>query len=137
MGLPWAGISSIYFDAKAYSSGFHPEADDIRRFASYVTDFNQRYKNHVGRISLFLVISGSFSTDVAALKDKANDFLAECSTPLVMVTARDLATAVALVHAANSQRSAINWRRVLVPEIVDVGQLKREIERLTKDDIIS
>lgn len=128
---------NLFFDAKAYSHGFHPTADDIRRFASYVVDFNNRYKNHVGSISVFLVISGSFSDDVSALKEKASDFLAECSTPLVMMKARDLAAAIKLVRSANCRRTAINWRRILAPEVVDIARLEGEVRRVTKDGIIS
>lgn len=128
---------NLFFDAKAYGGGFRPQADDIRRFASYVNDFNNRYRNYVGAISIFLVISGSFSDDAVAVKDKANDLLAECSTPMVMIKAQDLAAAVALVRKASCRRAAINWRRIFIPESFDIERLKGEIERITKDNIIS
>lgn len=128
---------NLFFDAKAYSNGFHPTADDIRRFASYVVDFNNRYRNHVGAISVFLVISGSFSEDVNALKEKASEFLVESSTPLVMIKACDLASAIKLVRSANCRRTAINWRRILIPEVVDIARLEGEFRRVTKDDIIA
>jgi len=127
---------NIYFDAKAYQEQFHPTADDIRRFASYIDDFNARYGTYVGRISLFLVISGSFSTDAIAIKDKSNDLLARCGTSLIFMTAANLAEAVHLVRSCSQARPAINWRNILVPDIFQLSNLTKELGRLKKDAII-
>ncbi|MBA2272211.1 MAG: hypothetical protein H0W20_16700 [Chthoniobacterales bacterium] len=128
---------NIYFDAKAYEREFHPSADDIRRFASYVDDFNRRYSNYVGRISLFLVISGSFSKDGNAVREKINDMYAECSTPMAFIKSSDLAEAVTVFRKAPVQRSGINWRKVLAPQLFKLTRLKDEVKRIQKDAIIT
>jgi hypothetical protein len=127
---------NVYFDAKAYVRFFHPSADDIRRFASYVKDFNARYSKYVGRISIFLVISGSFSDDAAAVRDKGNDMLAQCGTPMVFVKAADLAEAVHLAKDSGHARGGVNWHNVLVPDIFQLSKLAKELEKVRKDSII-
>jgi hypothetical protein len=127
---------NIYFDAKAYDSNFHPTADDIRRFGSYIKDFNQRYSQYVGAISVFLVVSGSFSTSKNAIKEKANDLLASSTTPLVLVRAADLAEAVGLLRSTAQHRGAIDWRRIFVPEVFELNNLRKELKRLNKDSVI-
>lgn len=127
---------NIHIDAKAYEAEFHPSADDIRRFGSYVRDFNSRYEHFVGRISLFLVVSGSFSQDDAAIKAKTNDLLTECATPLVLLRAGDLGAAVERIRAMPHLRAAVNWRRIFVPDIVDLKRLDDELTRIRHDSII-
>ena len=127
---------NLYFDAKAYASEFHPTADDIRRFASYVKDFNLRYSSYVGPISLFLVISGSFSSDRSAIDDKINDFQAECATPMAFIRAFDLARLVSECSNRSQSRGAINWRRVFAPHLFDVKRFHDELRRIAKDSIV-
>ena len=127
---------NLYFDSKAYAREFHPSKDDIRRFASYVQDFNTRYSSYVGPISLFLVVSGSFSTDKSAITEKINDFYAECATPMAFVCAKDLADAVSKCASSDSRRAAINWRRVLVPQVFEMSRLRKELLRVSKDAIV-
>jgi hypothetical protein len=127
---------NVYFDAKAYGQEFHPSADDIRRFASYVRDFNLRYSSYVGTISLFLIVSGSFSSDRNAILDKVNDFQAECSTPMALIRATDLADLVSECAKDSRRRAAINWRRVFLPQVFDMQRLKDELRRISKDALI-
>jgi hypothetical protein len=127
---------NLYFDAKAYGSEFHPSADDIRRFGSYVKDFNTRYRGFVGPISLFLVVSGSFSSDKNAITEKINDFYAECATPMAFVRASDLADAVSECVGADSHRGALNWQRILVPQVFEISRLRKELLRVRKDAIV-
>jgi len=127
---------NICFDSKAYGAEFHPQADDIRRFASYVKDFNQRYRSYIGPVSSFVVISGSFSTDRAAIKEKCNDLIAECATPLIFMKASDLAEAVKMLRPFSQPRGAINWRKVLVPELFSSKRLQAELLRIKKDSLV-
>jgi hypothetical protein len=128
---------NLHVDAKAYATEFHPSADDIRRFTSYVNDFNLRYKQFVGPISLFLVVSGSFSSDQNAIREKARDLLSSCGTPLALMRAEDLGKAVDLLRTAPPMRAAVNWRRVLIPEVFSFDALEEEISRIKRDAIIS
>lgn len=127
---------NLYFDAKAYGQEFHPSADDIRRFVSYVRDFNLRYSSYVGPISLFLVISGSFSTDKNAIAEKINEFQAECSTPMAFLPASDLAGLVSDCAKSLGARAAINWRRVFAAQLFDVKRFRSEVQRIRKDSIV-
>ena len=127
---------NLYFDAKAYGQEFHPSADDIRRFASYVKDFNLRYSNYVGPISVFLVISGSFSSDKNAITEKINEFQVECATPLTFLGASELADLVSESAKLLQSRAAINWRRVFVAQLFDVKRFRDELQRIKKDSIL-
>lgn len=128
---------NVCFDTKAYGEQFHPQADDIRRFASYVRDFNQRYQGYIGHISTFLVVSGALSGDIKAVKEKANDLIVECATPLVLIKAAHLAEAVQMVRPLPRHRAAINWRSVFVPEVFAPSRLAKELSRIRKDSVIS
>lgn len=130
------GKYNLYFDAKAYGQEFHPSADDIRRFASYVKDFNIRYSSYVGPLSIFLIIAGSFSTDRNAIAEKINDFYAECGTPMALISSEHLADAVCEVKNALQLRSAINWRRIFVPQLFEMKRLKAELQRIKRDSIV-
>jgi hypothetical protein len=127
---------NLYFDAKAYGQEFHPSADDIRRFASYVRDFNVRYSSYVGPISLFLVISGSFSSDKDAIGEKINEFQAECGTPMAFIRASELANLVSESAKSLLSRAAINWRRVFAAQRFDIKRFRDELQRIKKDAIV-
>jgi hypothetical protein len=127
---------NVCFDAKAYKAQFHAQADDIRRFASYVRDFNQRYGGYIGPVSSFMVISGSFSADPAAIGERCNDLIAECATPLIFVKARDLAAAVKMIRPVSQQRGGINWKKVLVPGVFAAARLKEELHRISRDSLL-
>jgi hypothetical protein len=128
---------NICFDAKSYGKRFQPSANDIRQFASYVIDLNNHYSSYVGPISLFLVISGSFSSDEVAIKEKIDDFPAMCGTPMVFMRAQDLASAVQLARPVIGHRSAINWRRILVPYTFEPKRLRDELSRIRKDRVVT
>jgi len=128
---------NFFYDSKAYGDRFHPTADDIRRFASYVDDFNNAYAAYVGRISTFIVISGSFSTDRNAILEKSNDLFAMCHTPLSFIAAGDLAEMVQLSCSAGRARGALDWKRVLVPGLVQISRLRSELSKVDKDRIVT
>jgi hypothetical protein len=135
LGLGRDGFN-LFFDAKAYSDVFHPDADDIRRFASYVEDFNRAYRAYVGSISIFLVVSGSFSSDEKAIIQKSNDLFAMCGTQLAFLEASDLARMVNLVRPVTQVRGAVNWKNVILPGRVVISRLETEIAKIGKDRIV-
>lgn len=128
---------NLCFDAKAYKGRFHPSANDIRQFVSYVRDLNDRYSDYIGPLALILVITGSLSVDERAIKNKVDDFFAECSIPMVFMKAEDLAVAVQLTRSAGRLRRAINWRRMLVPYVFDIRALRAELTRIRKDAVVN
>jgi len=127
---------NLFFDAKAYHEVFHPSADDIRRFASYIEQFNQVYRQYVGPISIFVVVSGTFSTDEKAIAQKSNDLFALCQTQLGFLESAELARMVNLVRPVAQTRGAVNWRNVIQPGRVSIGRLSAELEKINKDKVV-
>src|SRR5207248_1644653 len=127
---------NLFFDAKAYHEVFHPSADDIRRFASYIEQFNQVYRQYVGAISIFIIVSGTFSTDDKAIAQKSNDLFAQCQTQLAFVESAELARMVNLVRPVAQIRGAVNWRNVIQPGRVSIGRLNAELEKIKKDKVV-
>jgi hypothetical protein len=130
------GKLNLYFDGKAYKKGYHPSADDIKRFAGYVNEFNERYATSVGRIHSFVVVSGSFTAKKNALEKKAADFYARCSTQLCYVTAADFGQIVTQVRLASVNRSALKWANVFSQLRIEPTSIASELRRITKDRII-
>jgi hypothetical protein len=125
----------MLIDTKAYRNGFSIQADDIRRFASYVNDFNDRYKQVQQAVYSFIVVSGSFPQSRDTLDARRGEFYAACSTQLTCLTARDLGRIVGLLRKAPATRRLINWKRAfaclqLTPEFVE-----QEISRITADGV--
>lgn len=127
---------NLLLDTKAYAAGFKAEADDIRRFSDYVRDFDNRYSSHVGRASVFVVISGSFTSDEYGLRERSRDMMISSGVPLLHLKARDLAKAVALVKVVTSRRNAINWRSLLLADTFALERLEAELRRIARDNIL-
>src|SRR5262249_52968181 len=63
----------LLFDSKSYSKGFSFEADDIKRFKSYVEDFRHRYSGLFGNILSFVVVTGEFKDSAGAIAGRSNE----------------------------------------------------------------
>jgi hypothetical protein len=126
---------NLCFDAKAYEKGFHPSADDIKRFASYVIDFNERYEQLVGKIYSFLVVSGSFTGNEKALEGKAADFYSLCGTKLCHVTSRNFGRIIQDVRTNCTNRQAIKWAKIFSLSAITPESIKSELRRIEKDNI--
>jgi hypothetical protein len=127
---------NLYFDGKAYKKGYHPSADDIKRFAGYVNDFNDRYAVYVGRIHSFLVVSGSFTKKKDALANKASDFYALCKTQLCHITAKNFGQIVTDIRVHCANRSAIKWANVFSQLQVEPKSIAAELRRVNKDKVV-
>jgi len=127
---------NVCLDAKAYRGGYHPTAADMRAFADYIREFNGRYSEFVGPIAMFVVISGSFYRSQKALANRANELLSAVATPLVFMRAKDLAAAINLLRPHGHRRGALDWRKILVPPLFDLGRLKAELHRVMRDGVI-
>ena len=127
------GKLNLYFDGKAYRGGYHPSSDDIKRFAGYVTDFNNRYESVLGRIHAFVVVSGSFTEKKNALENKASNFYALCNTQLCCMTASDFGQIVTDVRLQCANRSAINWAGIFSQLRIKPTSIASELRRISKD----
>lgn len=128
---------SIYFDAKAYGTGFHPSSDDIIRFAGYVNDYNSRYSRFLGTLHAFLVVTGAFSKSGSALDKKAEQFYAKCKTQIVFLKSADLGAMVKLFQGQSHLRKNVDWKSVFSTRHGTKSQLQNELTRITKDNLIS
>jgi hypothetical protein len=137
-GLVLAPTLNLYFDGKAYEKGFHPSADDIKRFATYVNEFNTRYAPLVGgRLHCFLVVSGTFTGSANALEEKANEFYSLCATKLCHMTARNFGLIIKGVREHCGSRSAINWIKVFSRLIIEPASVTDELRRIKKDNVVT
>jgi hypothetical protein len=123
------------YDAKAYTGGFSIEADDMRRFTSYVEEFRKRYKDFLELCS-FLVVSGSFLQSGDSLAKCSRELLARSAVPLVAIDADTLARTVELLAARPVMRRSIDWRRLFVEPQLSVDAIQREIDAVRKDRVV-
>jgi len=126
---------AVLYDTKAYAAGFSIEADDVKRFAGYVDDFNTRYRNELGSVHSFVLVTGHFTQDASALESRRSELYSRCHTQLTCVSGMALGEIVRLVRAAPGLRRALDWKRlfsalILTPELVD-----GEIKRVQKDGV--
>jgi hypothetical protein len=130
------GQKVAQFDAKAYGKGFSIEADDLRRFASYVDDFSARYGAVFGKPFVFLVVSGGFNQSDQSIQDRSNEFYGMCESHLCCVTASELARFVQIAMKNAEYRSLINWKKLLAMPRVYLEGVEREIDAIAKDHLI-
>lgn len=126
---------AVLVDSKAYSAGFKIEADDMKRFASYIRDFNTRYQNELGTIHSFLVVTGHFEQDLATLEGRRGELYAECHTQLTCLTASALGEMVKQIRTAPDYRKAIAWKRLFSTLVLTPDLLRQEMERIRKDGV--
>jgi hypothetical protein len=126
---------AVLIDTKAYSGGFTIEADDIKRFASYVADFNRRYRDELGSIHCFLIVTGHFKQDIPALETRRSELYAECQTQLTCLKASVLGEIVKKLRLVPNCRRAIAWKRLFSTLVLTPELICEEIARLKKDSI--
>ena len=87
---------------------------------------------------MFLVISGSFSSDTTAVREKINDFNAECSTPMAFIKRQLISLKLlALFRKAPAVRSGIKLAESLHQRrsYSILKRLKNELKRIEKDAV--
>lgn len=126
---------AVLVDSKAYSAGFIIEADDLKRFASYVADFNRRYRHELGSIHSFVVVTGHFEQDITALEARRSELYAECKTQLTCLKASDLGEMVKQVRLVPSYRKAIAWKRLFSTLVLTPEMVRQELDRIRKDGV--
>lgn len=127
---------NLYFDAKAYSGGYHPDSADMRAYEEYVRDFNERYQTYLGPIACFAVISGRFSKAERTLNERAQEFRGRINTQMIFITAKQLAVAVDAVRSIGYRRRAIAWNLILAGAVFDERKLEKEIRRVERDGVV-
>lgn len=126
----------ILYDAKAARNGYAVDTTSARQFGDYVRRFDAAYERLLGRLSAFVVVSGSFENGDESLEDRARDFLAEYGCPLSFMTASEMGAIVNLLAAKPLFRRSIDWKRVFSRAIVRVAGVQAELDRLNRDRLI-
>lgn len=127
---------NILFDAKAYSGGYSISADDIKRFASYVQEFNDRYSSFVGRVYSFTIVTGTFLDSPESLQNRRDELYQLCQTQLSCITAQTLGNLVQLARAHSSFISSVKWINIFSQNIITEKMLEDEFTRIKKDNIV-
>lgn len=128
---------NLIYDAKAAKNGYEVTSTTIRQFKDYVEDFNRHYSHARGRVSSFLVVSGSFKGGDRAMKNRQEELLSECGVGLCFLTAQDLADIVALLIAAAAYRQTIPWKRLLAKPQLTKSVVESSLKERQKDGILS
>lgn len=129
------GAPLILYDAKAAKDPYELSKTAIRQFSDYVSQFHNRYEEHVGRVHAFAVVSGSFQgRDV--LMERSNELYAECHVPLVCVTAESVAQMVSLFADRPVFRSVVDWKNIFVPPVLDFAKVKEIVDARKRDEVV-
>lgn len=125
----------ILYDSKAYSKGFDFSADDIKRFASYVIDFNDRYSRTIGEVFTFTVITGRFKANPKTIQKRSDYLYSLCSCKLSCIESRELGDIVQQLQIEPEVRSSIDWKHIFSALMINKALVNKEISRIKKDNI--
>lgn len=126
----------VLLDSKAYSKGFEFSADDIKRFSSYISDFNERYSQFFGSIFTFIVVSGKFNDSSASIQKRSDELYKLSNCKLTCLESKELGEIVELLKIKPKTRFSINWKNIFTEVIVKVESVEAEIKRIEKDKIL-
>ena len=125
----------ILYDSKAYSKGFDFTADDIKRFASYVDEFNKRYSAVLGKVFTFTVITGKLNPTEKAIGNRSKELYKKCNCTLSCITSRELGNIVQFLQKEPDIRVSILWKNIFAELIIDAALVQKEITRIKKDNL--
>ena len=125
----------LLLDSKAYSNGFSFQADDLKRFKSYIEDFRLRYSFLFGNILSFLVISGHFNDSVPSIENRSKELYKICNCKLSCITSKELGEITKLLKEKSTIRRSISWTNIFSELIVNVKLINNEIQRIEKDNL--
>lgn len=125
----------ILYDSKAYSKGFDFTADDIKRFASYVDEFNKRYSAVLGKVFTFTVITGKLNPTEKAIGNRSKELYKKCNCNLSCITSRELGNIVQLLQKEPDIRVSILWKNIFAELIINTTLVQKEILRIKKDNL--
>jgi len=126
----------ILFDSKAYVDGFDFKADDIKRFSSYVKEFNKRYSSLLGNVFTFTVITGKFNPPIKSIQTRSKELYKKCLCNLSCIKSRELGNIVQTLQKEPNLRAAILWENIFSELLIDNSMIQKEIARIKKDNII-
>ena len=122
----------ILLDSKAYSKGFDFTADDIKRFASYISDFNQRYAPFFGAIFSFIVVSGKFNDSLNSINNRSEELYKISNCRLSCIESKVLGEIVELIKTKPEIRLSINWKNIFTETMVEVKHVQKRNKKELK-----
>jgi nucleoside diphosphate kinase len=125
----------ILLDSKAYSKGFDFSSDDIKRFASYISDFSQRYSSFFGSIFSFVVVSGEFNDSINSIENRSEELYKLSNCRISCIESKILGEIVELIKSRPEIRLSINWKNIFTETMVETKHVLKEIKRIEKDKI--
>lgn len=125
----------IIYDSKAYANGFDFRADDIKRFASYVDEFNNRYSAILGKVFTFTVITGKLNASQKVIANRSKELYKKCNCNLSCITSRELGNIVQLLQKDPDIRVSILWKNIFAELLIDTALVQKEITRIKKDNL--
>lgn len=136
--LPDGAILSevvLLFDGKAYKDGYSPSADDIKRFTSYVEEFNRKYSHFLGKVFSFVIISGHFEVSDESLMQRSRELYESCQTTLSFIDSKRLASLVSMIVNNMGVKNSINWKKIFSHHLPNADLLIEQINAIKKDKI--
>jgi hypothetical protein len=130
-------IPLMLYDAKAAGGGFDTSMEAVRQFADYVDEFHKAYESLLGRLSYFLVISGSFRGDEDALEDRSRAVQARCGVPLSFLTGETLGSIVESLIEEPLYRPALDWHLIFARPVVRLRDVQKQLRARTKDGLLT
>lgn len=126
----------LLLDSKAYGGGFSFEADDLKRFASYVKDFRSRYSSFFGDVFTFVVVSAHFNDSERAIQGRSDEFYEMCNCKISCLNSKTLGEITVLLKEKSQFRSSISWKHIFSKLIIKTSHIEQEITRLVKDKLL-
>jgi hypothetical protein len=129
------GAPLILYDAKAAKDPYELSKTAIRQFSDYITQFHNRYEEHVRRVHAFAVVSGSFQ-ERNVLLERSNELYAACHVPLVCVTAESIAQMVGVFADRPVFRSIVDWNNIFAAPVLDFAKVKEVVDARKRDEVV-
>lgn len=126
----------LLIDSKAYSEGFKFSSDDIKRFASYVNDFNKRYEQFFGKVFSFVVVSSEFRDSIKSISSRSEDLYNQSGCKLSCIKSGQLGKIVQHLQQTPEFRNSIDWRKIFSKTIIELKHVRKELSRIQKDKIL-
>lgn len=125
----------LLVDSKAYKNGFGFQADDLKRFKSYIEDFRARYSFFFGNLFSFVVVSGHFTDSEESLANRSSEFYKMCGYKLSCLSSKELGLITGLLRDNSTIRGSVNWKNIYSDLIINTSLVQKEINRITKDKL--
>jgi hypothetical protein len=136
-GVSFLDPGLVMYDAKAAAGGYEVSLETVRQSADYISDFVTRYNKVVKRVTVFLLVSSSFSNTRESLEDRSMELFSRVGTVMSFLDADTLANAVEhFVHHPRTRQST-DWMKILTMRNPTLRAIKAAAQAKRYDDSLS